>query len=559
MLDKLSIRSLALIDALELTFDAGFSALTGETGAGKSILLSAMAFVLGERASRESIRTGANKGSVEAEFTPKPDSPVFVYLKEHELDDGDTLTLYRELSQSGRNVCRVNGTPVTAAELKAVGDLLVDLHGQHEHQSLLNPATHLGLIDAFAASDADGLVGRMGAARKQALEASAAVSKLQKGLAQREQRLDMVRFACDEIDRAALRVGEEAELNTVRERMRNAETILTGLNTAYDALYGDEGALNSLSAARSALTGIASFDADYAERKKTLDDAYYGAEDAAYGLRDAIAGFRFDPEALEEAENRLSLIGRLKKKYGADEAEILRYRAALEQERDELDGGEERLVALQQKKLEALHSFSRLANELSDRRKEAAERLSRQIVEQLGALGMPHARFSARFTPLDVNALDPNGVDAVEFYFSANRGEPEKPLAKVASGGEVSRVMLACKVALADADRIDTLIFDEIDTGISGAVAMAVARKMRELSKGHQLLCVTHLPQIAAHADAQYLVYKESSETSTTSLTRRLTEAERPAELARIMGASDNDPAALQHGAELLTHAKETV
>ncbi len=552
MLNRLQISHVALIDQLDICFDAGFSALTGETGAGKSILLEAVMFVLGDRASRDSIQTGAPKAQVEATFTVAPDASVSRYLREQELYDGAELTLYRELSQSGKNVCRVNGTLVSAAELGRIGDLLVDIHGQHQHQQLLDARTHAGLLDAFAHSDADGLLSAMRDQRRRAAKADADLRALEQDAAERARRVDVLKYQIGEIDQAQLSDGEEERLLADRTRMQNAQTIEEGLNAAYDALYGDDAALSRLTGARHALSGIAGYHLDWAQAQRSADDAYYALEEVAFTLRDAIADFSFDPAALEQTENRLYLLSQLKRKYGADYAAIMKYRAEREKELALLDDSSENITRLTEERARAFSAFAAAAQQLSLRRQAAARELERQIVDNLSDMGMRKATFAVHFSPVAPETLSAQGVDEIEFFLSANPGEPEKPLVRVASGGEVSRIMLAFKVAMAGADDIDTLIFDEIDTGISGMVANAVAEKMRRLARGHQVLAVTHLPQIAAYADAQYLVHKESDETSAHTHVRRLSDGERPAELARIMGGGENDAAAIRHAEELL-------
>lgn len=555
MLTRLQVNNIALIDKSDIAFDAGFSVLTGETGAGKSILIESVSFVLGERASRESIRTGADKASVEATFLLSADSPVRPYLTAQQLDGGDELVLYRELSTGGRNVCRVNGTLVGTAELKAVGDLLIDLHGQHAHQSLLNPDTHLQLIDAYARIDADGLFTRMHVAREAALKAESDLKILKNGLSERERRLDMLRFQLHEIDAVSPVDGEEEQLEADLKKMRNAEAITEGLNAAYDAIFAEDGALSRLSDAREALNRIGEYDEAYRRMSERTDEAYYSIEDVAYELRDGRDAFRFDPELLEQTESRLAAIRNLKRKYGATIAEILAYREQIENEYRVLGDGENRIDALTKAYHDAVEAFGALAQQVSDRRKKAAAVLMRETVKELNDLGMPHAQMETQFTSIPKEQLSETGVDTVAFLLSANRGEPMKPLIKVASGGEMSRIMLAMKAALSDADRIETLIFDEIDTGISGMVANAVAEKMRALGRRHQILCVTHLPQIAAFADAQYVAYKFSDEQKTHSVTRRLTAAERPKEIARIMGSGETDAAAMEHAKKLLESA----
>ena len=556
MLRHLTISNIALIDKLSLDFEEGFSALTGETGAGKSILIEAVGLALGERAYRESIRTGAQKGSVEALFTVQEGTPAAEYLLEHELYDGEEVVLYRELYMSGKSVCRINGTLVSAAELKTVGDLLVDMHGQHAHQSLLNDKTHLGLLDAFAESDRDGLLTRMQQERRQALDARSAREKLQSSLKERARRLDVIAYELKEIDSAQLQPGEEEQLETRKKQLQNFAAIEENLQAAYDALYEEQGALNQISEAKRCLSALGEYGEEYQAAAQQTEEAYYSLEDVAYSLRDALNGLSFDPNALDEIESRLYQIEQLKRKYGANIEEILEYGETLRAEQAELLGGEDRLTELEQAEQAAIVAFTADARLLSERRKEGANRLKQDIEANLKDMGMPFASFSAGFSPLSPEDLSETGVDEMSFLFSANKGEPEKPLVRVASGGEISRVMLAFKVALSHADAIDTLIFDEIDTGISGLIANAVAKKMQELSRTHQLLCVTHLAQIAARADRQYYIYKETLGESTRSAVKPLSEEERPVELARIMG-SVNDPLAIQHARNLLRSARE--
>ena len=556
MLRHLTISNIALIDKLSLDFEEGFSALTGETGAGKSILIEAVGLALGERAYRESIRTGAQKGSVEALFTVQEGTPAAEYLLEHELYDGEEVVLYRELYMSGKSVCRINGTLVSAAELKTVGDLLVDMHGQHAHQSLLNDKTHLGLLDAFAESDRDGLLTRMQQDRRQALDARSAREKLQSSLKERARRLDVIAYELKEIDSAQLQPGEEEQLETRKKQLQNFAAIEENLQAAYDALYEEQGALNQISEAKRCLSALGEYGEEYQAAAQQTEEAYYSLEDVAYSLRDALNGLSFDPNALDEIESRLYQIEQLKRKYGANIEEILEYGETLRAEQAELLGGEDRLTELEQAEQAAIVAFTADARLLSERRKEGANRLKQDIEANLKDMGMPFASFSAGFSPLSPEDLSETGVDEMSFLFSANKGEPEKPLVRVASGGEISRVMLAFKAALSHADAIDTLIFDEIDTGISGLIANSVAKKMQELSRAHQLLCVTHLAQIAARADRQYYIYKETLGESTRSAVKPLSEEERPAELARIMG-SVNDPLAIQHARNLLRSAKE--
>lgn len=552
MLNSLTINHIALIDKLHIPFDAGFSVLTGETGAGKSILIESVGFVLGERASRESIQTGSDRASVEAVFTILNDSPAAEYLRNNELFEGEEVTLYRELNASGKNSCRINGTLVSAAELKTLGDLLCDMHGQHSHQSLLDSRTHLGLLDSYAHSNSDGLMDALKCARQEAMEAFTKRKALQSGMQERERRLETIAYQLKEIDGSNLIAGEEEELDALRKRMQNAQRILEGLHAAFDALDGDRGAMQSLDEARRQMDSIGSFDASYAAAHDRLDESYYSVEDVSYTLRDAIDSFQFDAETQEQTENRLALIHSLERKYGGTIADILEYRSRIFEEQSLLVAGEMNIEELQREEARARERFSVLCEELSKRRRAAAESLGESIVGELRHMGMPNACFSVDFKTISAEELNENGTDEAEFLLSANRGEPQKPLVKVASGGEISRIMLAFKVVLAKSDHIDTLIFDEIDAGISGMVANAVADKMLELSKEHQVLCVTHLPQIASHADYHFGISKQTVGARTTSTARLLNRDERIKELARIMGSDENDTAAIEHAAKML-------
>ena len=556
MLTRLHISNIALIDKSDIEFDAGFSVLTGETGAGKSILIESVSFVLGDRASRENIRTGASKASVEAEFMLCEDSPAARYLCSRGMDDGPKVILYRELSASGRNVCRINGTLVTASELKELGNLLADLHGQHEHQSLLDSSTHIHLIDAYS-EDARNHLEKMSRARSEAIQLRDELKQMRMDLSARMQRIDQLNYQITEIDRISPSDGEEEELETRRNVLRNAEEITDGLNRAYEALFSDGGALSSLSEARESLQTIGRYDPEYRKMSESTDESYYTIEDVAYTLRDARAAFSYNPGELETIESRLASIQNLKRKYGASIREILEYREKIGKELTLLTDSDNQIETKEKAFRTALDTFSRYAEELSESRKRAAKTLCEAAVNQMKDMGMPHARFETGFRRVAASELMENGIDEVEFLLSANRGEPVKPLTKVASGGEISRIMLALKIALSDADRIDTLIFDEIDTGISGMVANAVARKMYDLSRNHQILCVTHLPQIAAYADIHYVAMKTSDEQSTRSTTVRLARSQRAAELARIMGSGTGETEAVAHASRLLEEAEK--
>ena len=564
MLKQLSIHHIALIDQQHMEFFGGFSVLTGETGAGKSIIIEALNFVLGERASRELIKSGEEKASVEATFSLQPGEPVYEALAEQEIEceDGE-LTLFREFSLSGKNICRANGTLINTNALKLIGDALVDIHGQHAHQSLLDEKKHIVLLDRFAGKDALEIKTRVAQAYHRASEAKRLLSAAQFNEQERERRIDLLTYQIKEIDAANLTDGEEEQLEEQRGLLQNAQVVMEGLEGASAALSGDEvengGALDAFSVALRMLDGIARFRGEYQQLAEKLHALYYDLEDASYTLRDYKADFTFEPDMLDEIESRLELISTLKRKYGASIAEILTYRNKGMEELELIANADERREQLMADYAKAKQEYDELSAQLSGERKAAAERLSARLLPELGDLGMPHAAFSANFAVLPGEIPSINGIDNVEFLLSTNRGEPVKPLSKVASGGELSRIMLSFKSVLADLDGIPTMVFDEIDSGISGQIGTAVAVKMRQIAKNHQVLCITHLPQIAAYANQQYLVYKEETGEHTRSNAIRLQPHERAKEIARIMGSGEADAVALEHAQRLIDAANEAM
>lgn len=564
MLKQLSIRNIALIDQQLIEFFDGFSVLTGETGAGKSIIIEALNFVLGERASRELIKSGEEKASVEATFHLKQDEPVMDALQEQGIDcEEGELTLYREFTASGKNVCRANGTLINTSALKLIGDALVDIHGQHAHQSLLDEKKHILLLDRFAGKEALEVKARVASLYHKATEARRLLSAAQFNEQERIRRIDLLTYQMQEIDAARLTDGEEEQLEEQRGLLQNAQAVMEGLEGANAALSGDEaesgGALASISIALHMLDGIARLRADYQQLSDKLHALYYDLEDASYTLRDYKADFSFEPGMLDEIESRLELISTLKRKYGASIAEILAYREKSAEELDLIDNAEERREQLAKDYAAAKAEYDMESAALSSLRKAAAERLSARLLPELSDLGMPHAAFSARFETLSGEIPSAGGIDDVEFLLSTNRGEPVKSLSKVASGGELSRIMLSFKSVLADLDGIPTMVFDESDSGISGQIGTAVAVKMRQIAKNHQVLCITHLPQIAAYANHQYLVYKEETGEHTRSNAIQLTQQQRAREIARIMGSSGEDAVALEHAQQLIDAAEEAM
>lgn len=557
MLERLIIENIALIDKLDLELDEGFTVLTGETGAGKSIIIDGLNLVLGGRGSRELITYGEQKCRVEAVFDVSDKPKVIKKLEELGIDsDEGCLTITRELNVSGKSIARVNGVLLPLAGLKPITDMLVDVHGQHEHQSLLDDSNHLKVIDAYMSCKILPILESVNAVYD---EYSAVVAKLNAGFiseAERERRIDILKYQINEIESAGLSKNEEADIKEKLNILTNAERISRGLNTASAALSGDGGAVGLLKDAVDELSGIASFSTQYDELFSRLNDIYYEIEDAAYSLRDLKLDADYDPKSIDELETRLDVIDGLKHKYGNDAEEILAFAQKAKAELEQLTGGAALREELERRKKELLIKYRENAERLTNIRKTSAQKLCSLAEEQLKALGMKKAGFGAEFSIID-DEPHRDGSDSVSLLLSANEGEPMKPLSKIASGGELSRIMLALKTVITDADEIPTLIFDEVDTGISGTTANTVGLRMKKIAQKHQVLCVTHLPQIAAFADSHYFVSKHEKGGRTVTSVIRLSDEERPAELARIMGAEDDSGAAVSHAAELIKKAQK--
>lgn len=557
MLLQLAIRSIALIDRLEIAFGPGLNVLTGETGAGKSIVVGSLDFVLGGRADKDRIAGDALKGQVEALFDVSRQARVLALLEEMGLEAEDgLLPIQREIHRNGRSLCRVAGVTVPLAQLKRVTSLLVDLHGQHAHQSLLDPATHLGFLDGMGDAAHRARVQAVRAAHEAWSQAQRALTEASQGALERARREDMLRFQLDELDGAALREGEETELEQQRTVMRNAEKIREAVERAYAFVsggVGEEGlsGLDALRAALEALASVARYGESYEHAHDQLAEAVYAIESVAEdidGLRDAIEA---DPAALEGIEARLDLLGKLRRKYGATSREMIAYRERVREELDASEHSQARLEALERQEKALRATLLREAEALCDARHTLAVRFRAQVLEQLAQLGMAGARFDVRFAPPEPDrAPTADGMDRVEFLLSANAGEPLRPLARVASGGELSRIMLAFKCIEADSEGIPVLVFDEVDTGISGHMGQVVAEKMLQTARGRQVLCVTHLPQIAALADAQYLVEKSECDGRTRTSVRALDGPGRVEAVARLLGGGET---AVAHARAMLS------
>jgi DNA repair protein RecN (Recombination protein N) len=550
MLSSLHIENIAVIEKSDIELGTGLNILTGETGAGKSIVIDAINAVLGERVSKDIVRTGSDKACVIAVFTNISDRNCKL-LDElgYPVDDDGSLLIQRIISAEGKGSCRINGQPSTISILRTIGRTLVNIHGQHENQSLLSPDSHLFYLEQ---------IGDLASLHEEYKSAYEIMNKIKQQLEQsrmdeglKARRIDMLQFQIDEIESAQLRLGEEEELISQRELYRNAEKIAISINNAREQLNGNEGsagAIELISEAVSQINNAGRYVENMADLGQKLESLLYDLEEYSEELRDYFSHLDFEPGDLEIVEERLALIRKLTSKYGKDEQEVLDY---LEQARNELEGielSDIRAEQLAQELKLAEKNAKELAQKLSGERRKAAKKFEQSVNEQLKYLDMPNVRLSVYIESVD---LGPNGIDHVEFLIAANPGEPPKPLAKIASGGELSRIMLALKSVMADADDIDTLIFDEIDTGISGFAANKVGIKLREISDKRQVICVTHLAQIAAQAHHHFLIKKTVREGRTYTDVTALDYDGRTKELARIIGGTIS-PAALETAREML-------
>lgn len=571
---SLSIRNLALIDGLDLEFGPGLNVLTGETGAGKSIVISAVAAALGGRASAELVRAGEDAALVEAVFSIEGRPQIEARLAEFGLEgDPGVLWLGREIARSGRNKARVNGRVVPAQLLAELGAHLVDIHGQHDHQSLLRPESHLALLDACGGQEQRHLVERVGTLWHAWSQAAAALRQIEAAAKEHARREDLLRFQVEEIERASLSPGEWAALQAERQTLLHADRLEEEVGAAYRSLYEAEpperSAVDALGEAVQAVRGALRHDPRLEEVIALLEGALNQAQEAAHDLRRYREDLRHDPARLAEVEQRILTIDRLQRKYGDDEAAIIAFRDQARRELEELAQSDERAASLAAECRKAAAAYHAAAALLSHERRETARSLSERVGELLAELGMPDATFSVAFEPLSATAGEDEGaavasgpellggragLERAEFLLTANRGEGERPLARTASGGELSRVMLALRQVLSDTT--PTLIFDEIDTGIGGRTAMTVAERLARLSGRHQILCVTHLAQIAASAAHHFAIEKEIQDERTRIRVRRLTLEERIAELARMLGGT-RTTITLQHAREMIAQAAQ--
>ncbi len=555
MLWQLNIKNLAIIDDISIEFGDGFNILTGETGAGKSIIIDAINLVLGSRADRELIRTGETMASVEAVFTTEGNDALIKMLDEEGLldPDADELIIARQVYSNGRNINRVNGNSVPITTLKNISELLIDIHGQHQHQSLLNKTYHMGFLDSF-----DGEIQKTAENVKSLYhewrDISKKIQEIDSGAEDFERNKELMEYQINEINDADIHIGEDDELSDKKQLLKNAKTIIETLEYAYMCLNAgrrDGGAIDFMRSAKDKLRDISDLSEDYAELYDTANTLYYDIEELSDSIRRAERYASFTPDELERIDDRLYLINQLKRKYGKSIEAVLAFKENLEEELQSMEYNMNNLEELQKEERKLYKRLEAECDMLHNMRVKAGASLEERIVEELKYLGMKKVSFKAEITP-DKESITQNGYDNVEFLISANPGEPLKPLAKIASGGEVSRIMLSIKSALADIDNIPTMIFDEIDTGISGAVARAAGEKMYALARGHQIICITHQAQIASLADHHYHVTKIQSEGKTATNVKLLDTSERTEHIAGMISGSTVTDAAREHARALM-------
>lgn len=558
MLAQLHIENIAVIETADMAFEERFNVLTGETGAGKSIVVDAIGAILGRRTSRDLIRTGARAACVEALFRDLPDLDWF---RENAVtpDENGELLLRREIQADGRNLCRANGQMLTVAQLKALGDHLIDIHGQHDGQLLLDPGCHLAYLDGFgclvqgALADFQQTYEEVTALRRE-------IASLQMDESEKARRLDSLQYQIDELERAELKEGEQETLSKRRDLLRNAEKLMSAAVTAHAALSGDEdsaGAVDLLERAGNALATGSRMSEDLSALADQAAELQYAAQDLAERVRDLQAELDMEPGELDEVETRLEQLYRLSKKYGPTTADMLAYLDKCRQELDQIQFSADALVKLEQKLNDALETAKRKGQKLSAQRQAAARALEERIQTELAGLDMPKVRFQVSMTPKEGElGMDVTGMDEVCFLMSANLGEDLKPIHKIASGGELARIMLALKNVLAENDDVSTLIFDEVDTGVSGRAAQKVAEKLAQVSRHKQVLCVTHLPQLAAMADTHFSVEKGERKGRTFTDVVALDPDHRRQELARLTSGEHITQATLAGAGELLEAAQ---
>lgn len=559
MLIQLEVENVAIIEKLNIPLYKGFIVLTGETGAGKSIIIDSLNALLGSRISRELIRSGADKASVQGLFSYAVNDNKLIELLESmgiEPQDDQSILISRTFTESGKNVCRVNGSMVTVGMLRELGQRLVDIHGQHDNQSLLRAETHIELLDLFAGEKlATEKVGYNESlqklnALKTKLRALAGLDK------ERERTLDTLRFQIGEIEAARLYIGEDTELEAKSRIFAHSEDIISAFSNAYKYLRGeddeDKNALDKIGFSLEAIRKVGDINSDYMDISNALEEIEEKLTDISRDIREIKDGTEYDPKVHKNVEERISLIQGLKRKYGETIEEVLKYLNDSKERLDEIEQSEELILKIREEIDSAEVSLHKRCEIMNKLRRKAANKLETDILKELADLEMPKTQFEVSIISCPGEGFNENGTDKVEFLFSPNMGEPLKPLSKIVSGGEMSRVMLAIKAILADIDSIPTLVFDEIDTGVSGKAASKLGEKLKAVAKGHQVICITHHAQIASQANTHYLIEKEEKGGRTLTLVKQLEGIDRENEIIRLLSGEHATPAAKKLARELL-------
>lgn len=555
MLQELSIKDFAIIDEIQISFQPKMTVLTGETGAGKSIIIDALGLLAGGRGSTEFIRKGEKKAVIQGLFTLPREANTYNILEEYGIDSEDgQIILQRDLYRGGRNICRINGMMVNLATLRKVGETLIDIHGQNEHQELMKPENHIDLLDEYDKKTSQ--------LRNQYQVVYQNYRKLKLSMEKKEadekawaQRLDMLNFQVKEIEEAGLKINEEDELVEEKNKLDNFQAIYDALELSYQILSGEKiDVVGNLGNAMNELSDVSDLSENLQEINTKISDAFYSLEDAARDISDELDSMEWNGERLNEIEERLELIHQLKRKYGDTIEDILHYHSRIEKELREMENAEQNSEKQERQLSEALEKVKELAIKLSKQRKKSAKKLEKMIHEQLSALYMDKAVFEVKF--LNNSKLYSKGIDKVEFYIQTNPGEEMGPLAKIASGGELSRIMLALKTIFSQKMDVTSIIFDEVDTGVSGRVAQAIAEKISQISNNSQVLCITHLPQVAAIADNHYYISKSVNDGRTETSLKELDEKQKIREIARMLSGSEITELTLKHAEELIKMSK---
>ncbi|MEH7224835.1 DNA repair protein RecN [Bacillus sp. JJ1566] len=560
MLAELSIKNFAIIESLSISLEQGLTVLSGETGAGKSIIIDAVHLLVGGRGSVEFIRYGENRAEIEGLFLIEDNNhPCYAKAQEFgiEISEG-MIVLRRDISKSGKSVCRINGKLVTISILREFGRTLIDIHGQHEHQDLMNQEQHIYMLDQYGGNSLNQALLEYQSVYKNFLNVKHRLKSFNENEQEMAHRLDLIQFQLNEIGKAELKPKEDLELTEERRKISNYEKIFKALQNSYNALYGEQKGLDWVGLAMNHAEDVMDIDKELKNIHETISNSFYQLEEISYKIRDQLDDLEFDPERLDFIEGRLNEIAQLKRKYGHSVEEILEYAAKIEDEIDTIQNREQHIGNLKEELESVLEDVKLESEHVSQLRKKLATELIDKIAQELKDLYMEKAKFDINFFEDSPIKFTPNGKDDIEFYISTNPGEPLKPLAKIASGGELSRIMLAIKSIFSKHQGVTSIIFDEVDTGVSGRVAQAIAEKIYGISVGSQVLCISHLPQVAAMADTHLFIAKETVQGRTTTSVTPLDETAKIKEISRMISGVEITDLTREHAKELLSLAKES-